>query len=73
MPVFDRLALTLTPQPQPQPQPHPNLNPNPNPNQVPGFDSLADNGGAFTTLTGDDLRGREDLGRVGGGSASTYY
>ena len=43
------------------------------PATVPGFDSLADNGGAFTTLTGDDLRGREDLGRVGGGSASTYY
>ena len=43
------------------------------PATVPGFDSLADNGGAFTTLTGDDLRGREDLGRGGGGSASTYY
>ena len=37
------------------------------PAAVPGFDSLADNGGAFTTLTGDDL------GRGGGGSASTYY
>ena len=37
------------------------------PAAVPGFDSLADNGGAFTTLTGDDL------GRGGaGGSASTY-
>jgi hypothetical protein len=44
--------------------------PIPLPVTVPGFDSLADNGGAFTALTGVD-QPLPDIGR--GGGTSSYY